>query len=82
MVRKISQNYLEDSLINEFLLSKAVTREDCIQFFMNNIKDINRVLSDTEEPYFKYIYDTDNNLSNTNLYMSDIKIPDSIVVVV
>ncbi len=58
MVRKLSKNYLEDSLINEFLLSKAVTREDCIQFFMNNIKDINRVLLDAEtDTYFKYIYD-------------------------
>ena len=58
MVRQLSKNYLEDSLITEFLLSEAVTREDCIQFFSNNIKGINRVLSDAEtNPYFKYIYD-------------------------
>ena len=58
MVRKLSKNYLEDSLINDFLLSNSVTREDCIQFFMNNIKDIHRVLLDAEtDPYFTYIYD-------------------------
>jgi hypothetical protein len=58
MVRKLSKNYLEDSLINDFLLSNAVTREDCIQFFMNNIKDINQVLLAAEtDPYLKYIYD-------------------------
>jgi len=58
MVRKISKNYLEDSLINEFILSRPITRNDCIDFFKNNIKDINSILLNSkDESYFTYIFD-------------------------
>jgi hypothetical protein len=57
MVRKLSKNYLEDTLINDFLLSAAITQKDCIEFLRNNIKNLNDVLiHKDEEPYLNYIY--------------------------
>ena len=71
MVRKLSKNYLEDSLINDFLLSKSVTREDCIQFFINNIKDINKVFLNTQtDAYFKYIYDLYQDIIDNKDFIS------------
>jgi len=69
MVRKISKNYLEDSLINEIFLSNEVTREDCIQFLMNNIKDIEQLLLNSEsDPYLTYM----NHLYHTIIDNKDL----------
>jgi hypothetical protein len=59
MVRNLSKNYLEDSLINEFLLENTSTIEDCKKFIINNVKDISNLflLDDTHNPYIKYIKD-------------------------
>jgi len=58
MVRRLSKNYLEDRLINEFLLPDSVTTEDCIQFLKNNVQDINNLfLNHNDDPYIKYILD-------------------------
>ena len=43
MARKLSKNYLEDSLINEFLLENTSTIEDCKKFIINNVKDISNL---------------------------------------
>ena len=57
MVRKISKNYLEDTLINDFLLSAIISRKDCIEFLGNNIKYLHRVLlHNDEDPYLNFIY--------------------------
>jgi hypothetical protein len=57
MVRKLSKNYLEDTLINEFLLQNPVTTEDCKQFIINNVKDTSSLLNDSHNPHIKYIND-------------------------
>jgi len=62
MVRRISRNYLEDKLLIDFLLSKPVSRDDCIEFFQNNIKDIQSVLANHDNPYLTKIYTLYNTI--------------------
>jgi len=64
MVRKLSKNYIEDKLINEFLLSTAITPTDCIDFLKNNIKYIESVILEHEKPYLNYIYKLYNDITS------------------
>jgi hypothetical protein len=64
MVRKLSKNYLEDKLINDFLLSTAITPKDCIEFLKNNIKYLENVILEHEQPYLNYIYKLYNDITS------------------
>jgi hypothetical protein len=63
MVRKISTNYLEDTLINHFLLSTVITPKDCIDFLENNIKYLQPV-PNIKDPYLNYIYELYKYITN------------------
>ena len=70
MVRKISNNYLEDQLLNDFLLENPITSQDCITFIMNNIKDINSVFKNEDNPYLNYINSLYNDIISNKDFIS------------
>ena len=67
MTRKISKNYLESNLLQEFMLVEPLNIERCVNFVKENINNLNDIIEPTHKnPLYIFIKDLYTSIISSN----------------